>query len=412
MRHSFAVKLVLPLCCATLFALCAGAQTQGSKQGATQPQQQEQKDNQDVSPEVEGIFDCSGLHTGSSNEYPIDKPDCGTAGGSDDRMVFAGIGDTIAIQVKDLKKWVEKEKSKSDVRKLVPYLDDRPLLHLYPASVSLDEDKLVFTLTFSPESKNAWMSLLGPHQERKLKLSVGFEDKPPFATHAAFKLRIFQKLWVGCFALVFLVALVAFFYLAKKSGILREQGPSPASGKPKPFSLARSQMAVWFIVVLACYLFILVITWDKNILPDSVLTLIGISAGTYLGAVLVDSGKQSDAQAQLPALQAEFDTLKAVGAPNAQQTARLNELTAKIAQHSAAMYPDESHGFWTDILSDVNGVSLHRFQMVVWTGVVVVLFVKSVWSSLVIPELSGTLLGLMGISSGTYLGSKFPEQKK
>jgi len=28
------------------------------------------------------------------------------------------------------------------------------------------------------------------------------------------------------------------------------------------------------------------------------------------------------------------------------------------------------------------------------------------------PEFNTTLLGLMGISSGTYLGAKFPEQKK
>ena len=58
----------------------------------------------------------------------------------------------------------------------------------------------------------------------------------------------------------------------------------PANGKPKAFSLARSQMAVWFFVILACFIFILVITWDKDILPDSVLTLMGISAGTYLGS--------------------------------------------------------------------------------------------------------------------------------
>jgi hypothetical protein len=30
---------------------------------------------------------------------------------------------------------------------------------------------------------------------------------------------------------------------------------------------------------------------------------------------------------------------------------------------------------------------------------------------LTMPELSVTLLGLMGISSGTYIGFKFPEQK-
>ena len=40
-----------------------------------------------------------------------------------------------------------------------------------------------------------------------------------------------------------------------------------------------------------------------------------------------------------------------------------------------------------------------------------ILFLIGVWSRLSMPEFGGTLLGLMGISSGTYLGFKFPEAK-
>jgi hypothetical protein len=64
-----------------------------------------------------------------------------------------------------------------------------------------------------------------------------------------------------------------------------------------------------------------------------------------------------------------------------------------------------------DILSDSDGkIVLHRFQIVVWTFVLGVMFVTSVVTQLTMPEFSSTLLATMGISSGTYLGFKFPEK--
>ena len=55
------------------------------------------------------------------------------------------------------------------------------------------------------------------------------------------------------------------------------------------------------------------------------------------------------------------------------------------------------------------GVSLYRFQLFVWTLVLGIIFASSVYNTLEMPQFSPTLLGLMGISSGTYLGFKIPE---
>jgi hypothetical protein len=49
-------------------------------------------------------------------------------------------------------------------------------------------------------------------------------------------------------------------------------------------------------------------------------------------------------------------------------------------------------------------------QMAVWTVVLVVVFVYAVKDNVLMPEFDATLLGLMGISSGTYVGFKFPEK--
>ena len=59
-----------------------------------------------------------------------------------------------------------------------------------------------------------------------------------------------------------------------------------------------------------------------------------------------------------------------------------------------------------------NGVSFHRAQMVVWTVVLVVVFVLAVRDDVLMPEFETTLLALMGISSGTYIGFKFPEKPR
>jgi hypothetical protein len=49
--------------------------------------------------------------------------------------------------------------------------------------------------------------------------------------------------------------------------------------------------------------------------------------------------------------------------------------------------------------------------MLVWTLVLGILFIYSVWYRLSMPEFSATLLALLGISSGTYLGFKIPENQ-
>lgn len=65
-----------------------------------------------------------------------------------------------------------------------------------------------------------------------------------------------------------------------------------------------------------------------------------------------------------------------------------------------------------DIFCDGDGVSFHRFQMIVWTIVLGVVFVNAVHRDLAMPKFDSALLGLMGLSSGTYVGSKFPEKAK
>ena len=125
------------------------------------------------------------------------------------------------------------------------------------------------------------------------------------------------------------------------------------------------------------------------------------------------------------ALKAEQNRLAEVQAPSAAQAARLVVLAVEIAGIPAKRTALEekrdaarrvlkgptTEGFLNDLVRDKRGVSFHRFQIVVWTVVLGFVFVTEVYQSLAMPEYSATLLSLMGITGGTYLGFKFPERK-
>ena len=198
-------------------------------------------------------------------------------------------------------------------------------------------------------------------------------------------------------------------------------------------------MAVWFFLIVTSLLFIYLITDDYNTITDQALMLIGIATGTTLGAAVIDVGKRNVVnreQESLAGVKAETATLsndirtteaKIAGksaAESQQDVSALSDLSTKFAEKqarqaeaesrvkdatSAAFIKDGSDGLLLDLLSDVNGVNFHRFQMLVWTVVLGFLFCVGVYKNLGMPEFSATLLALMGISSATYLGLKIPE---
>jgi len=55
-------------------------------------------------------------------------------------------------------------------------------------------------------------------------------------------------------------------------------------------------------------------------------------------------------------------------------------------------------------------VALDRLQVIVWTLVLSGVFLTSVIWYLTMPDFNTTLLALMGISSGTYLGFRLPNK--
>ena len=79
---------------------------------------------------------------------------------------------------------------------------------------------------------------------------------------------------------------------------------------------------------------------------------------------------------------------------------------AEISDNRPRHQNTPSEGFFIDILSDDNGISLHRFQNLAWTIIAMTVYlykVLQVTTGCQLPELSDTLLALTGISNATYL---------
>lgn len=350
--------------------------------------------------------------------------------------------DLITVEIDRLEEWASNPAN--NPTKLVPFLDGLALRGNYPEEIHTKKNNVHFHLRITPENKKTWIDLLGaPAGTKKpVSFSVGLEDQSPFDTvyeqeKSALLTVISPKYGITALIIV-LVTLVLLIWLAKTTNLIREPGPKPIGGKLRPYNLGRTQMAFWFFLVYASYVVIWLITDALDTITPSLLGLMGISAGTALSEALIDSGKDSATASSLQDLTAEKATLEqsipelqSQIAVQAKETLAPDDLSnrdnlnkqlqeyrtrlAQITQQIKSLTPRESagvsSGFLRDILSDGSGYSFHRFQIFAWMLVLGVIFLSSVYNQLTIPEFSTTLLGLMGISSGTYIGFKFPEQK-
>jgi hypothetical protein len=330
----------------------------------------------------------------------------------------AGLNQRLSVHVQNFGKLLEK--TNGNCAGIVLFLDGMPIQGLDPESCEPVEGHVRFFLRRTDQDADTWHSLLGrPHSfVRNISVSVGPSGQISIPTQVqSFELQVLPRHGFYLFILVLLGALVGFVLLCSRSDVIRSTTANPPAGEAKPYSLARFQMAFWFFLVVAAYIFVWLIADELNTITDSILGLIGIGAGTALGAALIDS-KSAD-KLDPVALQSDIDTLQgqvAAATDDGTKAALVQQLAEKqqlfkTAQAAAIEAAQPSRGFFNDVLAGPDGVSFHRFQMFVWTLILGVIFLGSVYKDLSMPEFSATLLGLMGLSSGTYLGFKVPEKK-
>jgi hypothetical protein len=200
--------------------------------------------------------------------------------------------------------------------------------------------------------------------------------------------------------LILIIVTVIFIIVSEKSNMLRNElinsnveefqklGIEKGIKNPKvSFSLGRTQLAFWTVIIVSSFIFLYIQPNDITVgfcgfvvpeLNSVALALLGISAGTTLVSKTIDNDQKEN---------------KGTGIPQ-------QDIPSK--------------GFLTDIISDEKGVSIHRLQNVVWTLVVGFIYISYVACKCVLPDeniITLELLGLMGVSTGAYLGLKLNENK-
>lgn len=261
-------------------------------------------------------------------------------------------------------------------------------------------------------NRKAWDSLLKhkDNYEMKFKPSLLIGKGLPSAIGYDEESFIFYVGSKGFILGTLIACLLAFFigfYLLTRTRALRD-GSSTAF-----FSLGKSQMAFWGLLVMLAFVGVWVVNGTMEQIPEQMLMLLGISGGTGLGALIIgESKKSTKAQkvVDLQMLQKELIIKRTGAIASAAEIARLDQLPDEIKQLVESSPIESTGSFWRDICDDGNGLSFHRLQVVLWTLILGTIFVVSVVQLMSMPEFPGSLLILMGVSNVTYLGFKIPEK--
>ncbi len=284
---------------------------------------------------------------------------------------MAGLDDRISVHVQNFSSLLKQVNG--NCTSIILFINGMPIKGLQPESCDDKAGHVRYHLHRTDESDEVWHKILGsPHRYGKpVSLSVGVNEQFPVRSSVtSFQFEAVPRFWFLLFLIIGAVFLVLIFLLCRRTSLIRS-GLTTQPLAERPYSLSLFQMVFWFFLVIVAYVFVWMINDELDTITGSVLALIGIGAGTAIGASLIDKNK------------AETETVVPV---------------------------KTSRGFVHDVLSDADGISLHRFQMFVWTLVLGIIFIASVYKNLSMPEFSSTLLGLMGISSGTYVGFKVQEK--
>lgn len=272
-------------------------------------------------------------------------------------------------------------------------------------------EALVLSFRLSRDSQDdvvrrSWDALLSKQNQgytMTLPVALALPGEPAVAARSgSLKLKIGDTARiVGMLAGGVMLFLGGFALLIRRSDALRD---SPGGH----FSLGKSQMAFWGWLIVLCFLGVFVITGAMEKIPDQVLVLLGISGATGLGAVLIGAGK-APAEAKRDALEAQADA-RALSPEEIGKLEKLRQVVQREQARNADPPPRPTlRQFFTEICDDGSGISVHRLQVVVWTVVLGGVFVWNVAQLMSMPQFPDTLLLLLGISNGTYLGFKIPE---
>lgn len=269
--------------------------------------------------------------------------------------------------------------------------------------VDKSQHKLLFKLVKDTVQSSSW-DIFFSYNYRGLfvkplvaKLSLGTkENNLTNAIPIRINLTEQWMIYVGLGLIALLLAIFVFF--VRRNELLRDslsfadnvRVVSKYSSDPQlaaneilkrdlPYSLARTQLVFWTLLVAIAFIFVWANVDQLPALTGTTALLIGICGGTSVVGKIIDKDRMQ----------------RSAGAGG------IDVATFKLKYKSL--------GFFNDILSDPSGLSVNRFQLVVFTTILGIYFLWYVIYNLSMPVFSDSLLLLMGVSNTTYAGVKFSE---
>lgn len=268
---------------------------------------------------------------------------------SDTSVHIAGIESMIKVKVNNYFALNE-----GNPRQVVLYINDIPMDSIFAQTDHPSDNTFVFEL-----NRNQVLRKFYRLGIRDLPVSIGIgtaDGSVISGKYRNFKLSFYnQKEMIAVVIGLFLLSGLL-IWLSSASKLIKKRGSDA-------YSLSRTQLAFWTLIILSSYSFIVLLTANDPDLTPSSLILLGISAGTSLASTLVD---QRDLKRQ------------------------------------SAVSSVPSKGFFFDILSDGEGVSIHRFQNAVFTLVFGIMYISEAFTTLQVPDFGANALLLMGISAAAY----------
>jgi hypothetical protein len=374
---------------------------------------------------ISGLFDAAG--------NAINAPEASRLWSS------VGLNDRLMVQVDGPAADTSKQ---LDAGQYVLFLNGTELLGLDGATYDRKQHALVFQLKRSDKNSSVWTAILGSPAAFHVPVTVSLGEKPgagktPQPTiqgvdaAATFQLQVISGWRLLTAVMAVAVVAILVWGRARTSTTLRDNLLPQVEASRQPYSLGRWQMAFWFTLIFASFVFLFFLLWDFNTISTQALSLMGISGATALAAVAVDAAKNTpadDANRGLRALglasyadvmrvrqeildrQAE---LSASPPPSKQRSTQLHaeilDRQVLLRTYDDAIRPFVTEGWYKDLTTDLNGTALHRLQVFCWTWALGGVFLFGVYRDLAMPSFSATLLALMAISSAGYIGFKYPE---
>lgn len=330
---------------------------------------------------IKGVYVERAVHAVNAN--------AGSAVENDSTQPFAlenvqiSNGDVLAFDIPGFDDYIEENKI---ILSQIVLLIDNIKLSEFPAYIENTETDVVrfrfLNKRLSFENRKQLYKLPGKSVKEAL-IGIKIDESHILYFNQSAKLSFNEIKYWGIFGLILIAAFIGLFFLLiyKYKSVIKDSisGLPRAEDVNPSFSYSKSQFAFWTLIVIVSFIYIWAFTGDTDSLNNTALILLGITSATIVTGNLINKKEESKAVSE--ALQNQLRDYR----------------TSK------------NSNFIIDILSDSDGISIHRLQAVVFNLVFGIAFLKSVIFDYTMPEFSDMQFVLIGLSSGTYAFLKSTE---